>query len=146
MHRYITYLRQPRSQGLTIRQYNRAHNDLLDEDLRFQTKCLNAWKIGQVTRRGNPARTLTNEFPQPPALKDCRALNTRDLVVVRPKMTESVVKLTPQTVRSLERFAKRPELGVPANVKHFVHPTSAAAVHSLLEALDFGIKPVLYTV
>lgn len=147
MHRYVEYLRQPRSRPLTIRQYNSAQNDLLDENPEFQSLCLNAWNIGQATRKGNPNAPLTNSFPDPPELKTCGAtrIHANQMLVVRPKMNDVTVDLTHDVKASLKKFAEQPELGVPANIKSFVHPTSAAAVSSLLNILDFNQRPVMYT-
>lgn len=147
MHRYISYLCQPRSKPLTIRQYNTAQNDLLDEDAEFQSACLSAWNVGQAMRNGNPGSVLTNAFPEPPTLKQCTAnvIADNQLLVVRPKTSDVKVKLTPEIKASMRRFADRPELGVPESIASFVHPTSAAAVSSLLDALDFNLQPVMYT-
>ena len=147
MHRYVDYLRRPRSKPLTIRQYNTAQNDLLDENAEFQSACLKAWNVGQAMRNGDPGSALCNAFPEPPALKECvpGSVSAHQLVVVRPKTVDVKVALTPKVKASLRQFADRPDLGVPETIASFVHPTSAAAVSSLLDALDFNLQPVMYT-
>lgn len=138
MHRYVSYLRQPRSQPLSIREFNAQHGELLDENRDFEHACLRAWQAGAPQRKRNAV--LTNAFPTPPKLQRLsveKALpNT--LRVVSHKGAAGARTLTKQDVAALRRFASDSSANVPARMQHWLPECSARAVSAALQQLDTG--------
>lgn len=141
MHRYVAYLRTPRSQPLTIRQYNVRHSELLDEDRQFEHACLQAWQAGAAQRRCNAV--LTNAFPTPPAMltvqDTARFVSAPNTVTIAqwgaaPKQRV----LDKADVAAMRFFAENAHAGVPERLREWIPDTSARAVAAFLHTLDHG--------
>jgi hypothetical protein len=136
MHRYIAYLRTPRSQPLSIREFNARSGTLLDENRDFEHACMQAWQAGAAQRKRNVA--LTNAFPPSPPLKSVMPLDhgPRTVVVARWGTTPCTKQLNDQDVEAMRAFASNADAGVPPRLKHWIPACSARAVAAVLRQLD----------
>ena len=140
MQAYVSYLRSPGSQPLTISQYNKKFQALLDEDDTFQHECLVAWHEGSLQRRGRHSAALTNAFPDPPALRTAAGLATKqgETIVRQWGAPAQSVALTAEQTRALRFYANDPSGGVPPAVTHLIPNCSHKAAVSLVTQLDRG--------
>ena len=144
MHRYVSYLRQPRSQPLTIREYNAQHSELLDENRDFEHACLQAWQAGAAQRKRNAA--LTNVFPAPPALRkastDVRAPSA--VTVAQWGATPYQKQITAGDLKAMRAFAVNSQAGVPRRLQSWIPACSARAVAAVVRQIDYAVPcPVL---
>lgn len=145
MHRYVMYLRSPRSRPLTIRQFNAQHAELLDDDREFEHACLQAWQAGAAQRKRNAA--LTNVFPTPPALGNAAPTQHSvpgTVTVARWGAAPYQKKITAGDLREMRSFAADAQAGVPQRLKDWIPACSARAVAAALLQIDYGAPcPVL---
>lgn len=144
MHRYVTYLRSPRSQPLTIRQFNAQHSELLDENRDFEHACLQAWQAGAAQRKRNA--TLTSAFPAPPPLR--KTPNQRwaagTVIVAQWGTTPYQKQITASDLKAMRAFAANSQAGVPRRLKVWIPACSARAVAAVLTQIDYAVPcPVL---
>ena len=145
MDRYVAYLRTPGSHPLTIQQFNRQHQTLLDLDTEFEHACLVAWREGSLLRRGNRGATLTNAFPTPPALRTAAPLRlgAREIRFEPHGRPARAVRLSSAEESALRAFAQRTQDSalspVPAAIAHLVTPCARRAAASLVDQLDHGM-------
>lgn len=144
MHRYVSYLRQPRSQPLSIREFNARHGELLDENRDFEHACLLAWQAGAPQRKRNVA--LTNAFPKPPPLRRLSnkihnvPLVSNTLHVATHRGGVTTRRLSNSDVAALRQFASRAGGSVPASMQHWLPECSARAVSAALRQLDAKVQ------
>ncbi len=145
MHRYVSYLRQPRSQPLTIRQFNAQHSELLDENREFEHACLQAWQAGAAQRKRHLA--LTNAFPKPPPLRDAAPTQQSvpsTVTVARWGATPYQKQISAGDLREMRAFAANAKAGVPPRLQSWIPACSARAVAAALRQMDCGTPcPVL---
>lgn len=145
MHRYVSYLRSPRSRPLTIRQFNAQHAELLDENREFEHACLQAWQAGAAQRKRNTA--LTNAFPTPPALRKAstnasRAAST--VTVAQWGATPYQKQITAGDLKAMRAFVVNSRAGVPRRLKDWIPACSARAVAAAVRQIDYAAPcPVL---
>jgi len=60
---YITYLRSPFSECLSIAEYNARFNKMLDSNASFERLCKAAWKKGREANNHDPSEFLAVKFP-----------------------------------------------------------------------------------
>ena len=144
MHRYVSYLRSPRSQPLTIRQFNAQHSELLDENRDFEHACLKAWQAGAAQRKRNAA--LTNAFPQPPALRKASVEGwaPSTVTVAQWGATPYQKQITAGDLKAMRAFAVNSQAGVPQRLQSWIPACSARAVAAVLRQIDYAVPcPVL---
>lgn len=137
MHRYIAYLRSPRSQPLSIREFNARKGTLLDENRDFEHACLQAWQAGAAQRKRNVG--LTNAFPLPPPLRNVTPLDHgahNTIIVARWGATPCAKQLNDKDIEAMRTFATNADAGVPQRLKHWIPACSARAVAAVLRQLD----------
>lgn len=140
MQAYVAYLRSPGSLPLTISQYNKKFQALLDEDDTFQHQCLVAWHEGSLQRRGNRSAALTNAFPDTPALRTAAPLTCAEGQITMHQwgVPAKTVALTAEQTQALRFYADDPSGGVPPAVAHLFSECSHKAAVSLVSQLDRG--------
>jgi hypothetical protein len=139
MHRYVSYLRQPRSQPLSIRQFNAQHAELLDENRDFEHACLQAWQAGAAQRKRHAA--LTNAFPKPPPLRDAAPTQqsvSSTVTVARWGATPYQKQISAGDLREMRAFAADAKAGVPPRLQSWIPACSARAVAAALRQMDCG--------
>lgn len=145
MHRYVSYLRSPRSRPLTIRQFNAQRAELLDDDRQFEHACLQAWQAGAQQRKRNVA--LTNAFPEPPCLRKAPTQRQRaagTISVAQWGATPYQKQLAAADLKAMRAFAANSPLGVPQRLQHWIPACSARAVAAVVRQIDDGhAQPVM---
>ena len=145
MHRYVSYLRQPRSQPLSIRQFNAQHAELLDENRDFEHACLQAWQAGAAQRKRHAA--LTNAFPTPPALGNFAPTQQHTpgtVTVARWGATPYQKQISAGDLKAMRSFAADARAGVPPRLQSWIPACSARAVAAVLRQIDYAAPcPVL---
>lgn len=146
MQKYVHYLRSPNSQPLTICQYNKKFSELLDEDSDFQHACLVAWHEGRLQNRGKRNATLTNRFPDVPALRTAAPLAQRrgEIRVEQWGRPAKTLRLTAQQTSALHFYADDPSGGVPPALSQLLPECSHRAAAALVQQLQLkSPAPVL---
>lgn len=145
MHRYVSYLRQPRSQPLSIRQFNAQHAELLDENRDFEHACLQAWQAGAAQRKRNAA--LTNAFPTPPPLGHATPIRQHTpgtVTVAQWGATPYQKRISAGDLMAMRSFAVNAQAGVPSRLQSWIPACSARAVAAAVRQIDYAAPcPVL---
>jgi len=144
MHRYVKYLRSPRSRPLTIRQFNAQHSDLLDENREFEHACLQAWQAGAPQRKRNAV--LANAFPAPPSLRKAEAQRwaKHAVTVAQWGATPYQKRVTASDLKAMRLFSVNAQAGVPRRLQDWIPACSARAVAAVVRQIDYAAAcPVL---